>query len=348
MASSGAVGADRRGRDASASRTLRRHRRSASRRRCSGASVSWPGDVTATSELSASSFDRDLDWWWRRTSFSDITAGTYEARVASEPEEAGRRRRVRAARAAGGGRRRRRAASGAVAARRDAGRGRGRDAGPPRLRVAGLRGGGSRPGAGRAGRGRTGAATGRARRPRGCRRGARARRSRRRWGRWRAASRCATSRAPTGSTSSTSSCPLVGGDDPSGPALTLSAIAERAARALGAGRSAGRLRGAPARPAPALERARLPRGQHRPRPATPRRALRRRRLQDQLARAAGRGPDRLAPPPGRAQRRDDALALRPPGAALHGRAAPLPALAAAGLLGRSATSRASCTCSCAG
>ena len=31
-------------------------------------------------------------------------------------------------------------------------------------------------------------------------------RSRRRWGRWRTASRCATSRAPTGSTSSTSSC----------------------------------------------------------------------------------------------------------------------------------------------
>ena len=52
-----------------------------------GPIVSWPGDVTATSELSASSFDRSLDWWWRRTSFSDITAGTYEARVASEPEE---------------------------------------------------------------------------------------------------------------------------------------------------------------------------------------------------------------------------------------------------------------------
>ena len=36
---------------------------------------------------SASPFDRELDWWWRRTSYSDITAGTYEARVASEPEE---------------------------------------------------------------------------------------------------------------------------------------------------------------------------------------------------------------------------------------------------------------------
>jgi exodeoxyribonuclease V beta subunit len=52
-----------------------------------GPTVSWPGDVIATSELSASSFDRALDWSWRRTSFSDITAGTYEARVASEPEE---------------------------------------------------------------------------------------------------------------------------------------------------------------------------------------------------------------------------------------------------------------------
>ena len=52
-----------------------------------GPTVSWPGDVPATSTLSASSFDRTLDWWWRRTSFSDITAGTYEPHVASEPEE---------------------------------------------------------------------------------------------------------------------------------------------------------------------------------------------------------------------------------------------------------------------
>ena len=38
-------------------------------------------------ELCAARFDRDLDWRWRRTSYSDITAGSYEARVASEPEE---------------------------------------------------------------------------------------------------------------------------------------------------------------------------------------------------------------------------------------------------------------------
>jgi exodeoxyribonuclease V beta subunit len=52
-----------------------------------GPMVSWPADVIASSTLSASSFDRTLDWWWRRTSFSDITAGTYEPHVASEPEE---------------------------------------------------------------------------------------------------------------------------------------------------------------------------------------------------------------------------------------------------------------------
>jgi exodeoxyribonuclease V beta subunit len=43
--------------------------------------------VKTQAELSAARFDRDLDWRWRRTSYSDITAGAYEARVASEPEE---------------------------------------------------------------------------------------------------------------------------------------------------------------------------------------------------------------------------------------------------------------------
>ena len=75
-------------------------------------------------------------------------------------------------------------------------------------------------------------------------------------------------------------------------------------------------------------------GQHRPRRAARRRALRGRRLQDELARATRRGADRLAPPAGRAERRDDPLPLRTPGAALHGRAAPLSALATAGLLRR--------------
>jgi exodeoxyribonuclease V beta subunit len=47
----------------------------------------WEGPSAVPAGLSVSSFDRTLDWWWRRTSYSDITAGTYEARVASEPEE---------------------------------------------------------------------------------------------------------------------------------------------------------------------------------------------------------------------------------------------------------------------
>jgi len=47
----------------------------------------WAGLPSGRARLSAASFDRTLDWWWRRTSYSDITAGTYEARVATEPEE---------------------------------------------------------------------------------------------------------------------------------------------------------------------------------------------------------------------------------------------------------------------
>jgi exodeoxyribonuclease V beta subunit len=47
----------------------------------------WEGVPRGWAQLSAAVFDRTLDWWWRRTSYSDITAGTYEARVTSEPEE---------------------------------------------------------------------------------------------------------------------------------------------------------------------------------------------------------------------------------------------------------------------
>ncbi|MEJ7782376.1 MAG: UvrD-helicase domain-containing protein, partial [Solirubrobacteraceae bacterium] len=53
-----------------------------------GPGRSWSGPQREAAELSASVFDRRLDWRWRRTSFSDITAGVYEARVTSEPERA--------------------------------------------------------------------------------------------------------------------------------------------------------------------------------------------------------------------------------------------------------------------
>jgi exodeoxyribonuclease V beta subunit len=52
-----------------------------------GLPTSWGGPPSEAPQLEAAAFDRGLDWHWRRTSFSDITAGTYEERVASEPEE---------------------------------------------------------------------------------------------------------------------------------------------------------------------------------------------------------------------------------------------------------------------
>ena len=74
-----------------------------------------------------------------------------------------------------------------------------------------------------------------------------ARRSRRRSGRCSAAARCATSSAPTASTSSIFELPLVGGDEPTGR-LTLAAIARRPARAPRRRRPARRLRRSPRRP----------------------------------------------------------------------------------------------------
>jgi exodeoxyribonuclease V beta subunit len=52
-----------------------------------GLPATWSGPPTEPAELSAARFDRRLDHRWRRTSFSDITAGAHEARVTSEPEE---------------------------------------------------------------------------------------------------------------------------------------------------------------------------------------------------------------------------------------------------------------------
>ena len=49
---------------------------------------SWSGALPEPAELGAAAFDRSLDRRWRRTSYSDITAGSHDPRVASEPEEA--------------------------------------------------------------------------------------------------------------------------------------------------------------------------------------------------------------------------------------------------------------------
>jgi exodeoxyribonuclease V beta subunit len=47
----------------------------------------WTAAETAATELDVSSFERSLDLRWRRTSYTDITAGSHEAWVDSEPEE---------------------------------------------------------------------------------------------------------------------------------------------------------------------------------------------------------------------------------------------------------------------
>jgi exodeoxyribonuclease V beta subunit len=50
--------------------------------------ATWNGPQAGPAQLTAAAFDRSLDWRWRRTSYSDITAGTYERWVTSEPEQA--------------------------------------------------------------------------------------------------------------------------------------------------------------------------------------------------------------------------------------------------------------------
>ena len=217
-----------------------------------------------------------------------------------------------------------------VAAGGDAGRSRGRDVRAPGARGDRLRRRRPRRRAGRADRRGAGAARGRrsaTRRPwpPGC-----ARRSRPRSGRCSAACACATSRAPTGSTSSASSCRWPAATSPRGWA-ELARIAAVLREHLADRRPAGRLRRRRLDDA-ALRQSvrgyltgsldlviRLP--------ATAGAALRRARLQDQLAGRARRAADRSALPPGGAGRRDAAPPLRAAGAALPGRAAPLPALA---------------------
>ena len=53
-----------------------------------GMPAAWSSAPEPPAALAAVAFDRRLDRGWRRTSYTDITAGVYEARVASEPEEA--------------------------------------------------------------------------------------------------------------------------------------------------------------------------------------------------------------------------------------------------------------------
>jgi exodeoxyribonuclease V beta subunit len=52
-----------------------------------GLPTHWSSDLSPDTPLSVAAFDRGLDWRWRRTSYSDITAGAHDARVTSEPEE---------------------------------------------------------------------------------------------------------------------------------------------------------------------------------------------------------------------------------------------------------------------
>jgi exodeoxyribonuclease V beta subunit len=49
--------------------------------------ASWSPPLPSLHELGHAEFGRSLDLRWRRTSYSDITAGSYDAQVASEPEE---------------------------------------------------------------------------------------------------------------------------------------------------------------------------------------------------------------------------------------------------------------------
>ena len=94
-----------------------------------------------------------IDWTWRRTSFSDITAGSYEATVASEPGSAFSATSRRRPRRPPPSRARTRSGCGRSGPASDAaGEPRLRDAGPPGARARGLRGARPRGGAGSAAR----------------------------------------------------------------------------------------------------------------------------------------------------------------------------------------------------
>jgi exodeoxyribonuclease V beta subunit len=54
-----------------------------------GLPVEWSPPVGQTVDLVAARFERRLDEWWRRTSYSDITAEAHDPLVGSEPERPG-------------------------------------------------------------------------------------------------------------------------------------------------------------------------------------------------------------------------------------------------------------------
>ena len=182
---------------------------SASSGRRSGRRLRGPVSASQPAELSAARFDRDLDWRWRRTSYSDITAGTLRG-AGGERARGERRRRRGAAGGAGGPACRTknspRCCAAAVAAGGDAGRRPRRHVRAPRA----SRRPTSPPPTSTPSSPRTSPPP---RAPAPSRSATRRRwspacapRSRRRSARCSAARGCATSRAPTASTSSTSSC----------------------------------------------------------------------------------------------------------------------------------------------
>ena len=286
-----------------------------------GRPEAWRGTLRPPAALTAGRFDRDLDRRWRRTSFSDITSAAHDARVASEPEEAVLEDEpegpVRVP-APGGDDALRETASllGEMPAGTSVGTFVHRV-----LEATDFAAAGPRRRAGCPGGRRAGAAGGRHRRldhhrrgPEGGDRDA-ARRIPAARPRARRSPRRARLRVPAGGRRRADRPPGARGD-------------RRGAARAPAGRGpAGRVRGSARRPGAAQRRARLRHRQHRPRGAH-RRPLHGRRLQDELARRARRAAQRLAPPARRAGRRDGARPLRAAGAAVHGRAAPLPALAA--------------------
>jgi exodeoxyribonuclease V beta subunit len=52
-----------------------------------GGPATWSPPLEPPVDLVAARFDRRLDEWWRRTSYTDITSEAHEAMVASEPEQ---------------------------------------------------------------------------------------------------------------------------------------------------------------------------------------------------------------------------------------------------------------------